>query len=275
RTVPVLLAGTVLLSTAPVWLALSSSLLAVTAGSAMLGFGHIVFMLGGQGMISAISAEDRLDRNFGLFTAGVSTGQMLGPLAAGALLGTASGAELLSSTTTALLLAGAAAAAGLVPVVVLLQRTARNTPHRDLSSREGTGQRTITLLRRRGMATSLFSSLALLGAVDLLTAYLPLIAEERGIAPTIAGALLAVRSAASILSRLSLGALAARWHRRPLITTSSLVAGLCLAAVTVPVNGVLAIGLALAVGGFFLGIGQPLTMTAVVRAGGTEQRGAA
>ncbi len=271
RTIPVLLGGTALLVAAPLWLAGSDSLLSVTFGSVTLGFGHIVFMMGGQRFVTTVSSDDALDRNFGLYTAAVSAGQMLGPLASGLLLGQASGTALTGATSTAFLVAAIAAAAG-VPFALLLRRRGSSgaTPARESGSQRGA----LNLLRRPGMATALFSSLALLGAVDLLTAYLPLIAENRGIAPAVAGVLLAVRSAASILSRLGLGYLAARWRRRTLIITSCLGAGACLVLVTTPGLGVFTMTAALAVGGFFLGIGQPLTMTAVVRTSGKADRGA-
>ncbi|MDR7303644.1 MFS transporter [Haloactinomyces albus] len=269
-TVPVLLTGTCLLVAAPLWLASSASLVSVAVGSAVLGFGHIVFMMGGQRFITNVSADDALDRNFGLFTAAVSVGQMLGPLGAGLLLGRSSGAALTGATTTAFLVVAITACAGLLPALLLHRGSSGAAPAHEPAGRRGA----LSLVRRPGMATGLLTSLALLGAVDLLTAYLPLIAENRGIAPAVAGVLLAVRSAASILSRLGLGYLAARWQRRTLITTSCLGAGVCLMLVTTPDLGVFTMTAALAVGGFFLGIGQPLTMTAVVRTAGTADRGA-
>ena len=57
--------------------------------------------------------------------------------------------------------------------------------------------------------------------MDLLTAYLPLVAEERHVAPPVVGVLLALRSAASILSRVGLGVLTVRWSRRTLVTSSA------------------------------------------------------
>ncbi|SDK75579.1 Predicted arabinose efflux permease, MFS family [Actinopolyspora mzabensis] len=268
-TVPVLLTGTCLLVAAPLWLASSTSLPGVTVGSAVLGLGHIVFMMGGQRFITTVSADDALDRNFGLFTAAVSVGQMLGPLGSGLLLGQASGDALTGATSEAFLVGALTAAVGVLPALLLRRGTSGTPPAPDSGEQRGT----LSLLRRPGMATGLFTSLALLGAVDLLTAYLPLIAENRGIAPALAGTLLAVRSAASILSRLGLGYLAARWQRRTLIVTSCLGAGTCLTLVTAPGLGVVAMAAALGVGGFLLGIGQPLTMTAVVRTAGAANRG--
>ncbi|MGI6873337.1 MFS transporter [Amycolatopsis sp. 3B14] len=269
RTGAVLLAGAALLAAAPVLLALSTSLVLVGAAAAALGFGHIVFMVGAQGYVARASGDSTLDRHFGLFTAAVAAGQMFGPLGSGLVLGGATGPELLRPAATAAFVAAGCAAAALPAAVWLSRaRTAAAPERRDVPS-------AFTMIRSRGMVAGLFVSLALLSAVDLLTAYLPLIAEERAIPPSVVGLLLALRSAASILSRLSLGALAARWSRRALVTTSAAGAGLALAVVAAPGTGALVMGFALVAGGFLLGIGQPLTMTAVVKSVPGHARGAA
>ncbi|WP_046472285.1 MFS transporter, partial [Allosalinactinospora lopnorensis] len=131
------------------------------------------------------------------------------------------------------------------------------------------------LLRRPGVPSGLFVSLALLSSVDLLTAYLPLIAENRGIAPSTVGVLLGARAGCSILSRLLLSQLLARWPRRTLVVASALGAAGALAFVTVPWSGPAVMAAGLAIGGFLLGIGQPLTMTTVVMAVPTDARSTA
>lgn len=270
RNVAVLTAGTGLLVLGPVLLAAAPSLTLLACAAAVLGFGHIVFMVGGQGFIARMPDTD-LDRNFGYFTAAVSAGQMLGPLLAGALLGEGSGADLAGPTAFVLVLAGLVSAAGL-PSCVLLLRAPSSCPAVETES--GAAPSALGMLRSPGMVGGLFTSLALLAAVDLLTAYLPLIAHERGIAPAVAGVLLALRSAASISSRLLLPRLLRRWTRRALIGASSLGAGVFLAVITLPV-GAVPMAAALVVGGFLLGIGQPLTMTAVVKSVPGNARGAA
>lgn len=271
RNVAVLTAGTGLLVLGPVLLALASSLPLLACAAAVLGFGHIVFMIGGQGFVARMPDAD-LDRNFGYFTAAVSTGQMLGPLLAGALLGEGSGADLTVRTAFVLVVAGLVAAAGLPSCALLLRAPRSRPPGADDA---GAAPSALGMLRSPGMVGGLFTSLALLAAVDLLTAYLPLIAHERGIAPAVAGVLLALRSAASISSRLLLPRLLRRWSRRVLIGASSLGAGVFLAVITLPAVGAAPMAAALLVGGFLLGIGQPLTMTAVVKSVPEHARGAA
>ncbi|MDX3579626.1 hypothetical protein PV663_22280, partial [Streptomyces sp. FL07-04A] len=58
------------------------------------------------------------------------------------------------------------------------------------------------ILRTRGVPGRIFISLAVLSATDILTAYLPVVGEHRGIAPSVIGALLSLRAAATIACRL-------------------------------------------------------------------------
>lgn len=270
----IILMATVLLGGAALLMALSPSIGLVALAGTLLGLGHVAFMVAGQGTIARRSAEENLDRDFGWFTAATSAGQMLGPLIAGLALGDARGEQLQEPTARALVVAGTVALVGVLGVWGM----ARAGTHRPTAVPGGTGERVGVwpLLRRPGVGVGLFVSLALLASVDLLTAYLPLVAEKRGIAPAAAGSLLALRAGASIASRLLLGRLVARFSRRGLIFHSTLGSALCLGIVAAPLGEVLwPMASALAVGGFLLGIGQPLTMTGVVRAVPREARGTA
>ena len=60
------------------------------------------------------------------------------------------------------------------------------------------------ILRARGVPSGIFVSLAVLSATDILTAYLPVVGEHRGIAPAVIGLLLSLRAAATIACRLVL-----------------------------------------------------------------------
>lgn len=131
------------------------------------------------------------------------------------------------------------------------------------------------LLRSPGVAPALLTSLALLAAVDILTAYLPLVALERQFSATVVGVLLALRAATSLASRIGLGWISARWGHDLLIRVSTLGSGLALAVIALPVDSLPVLALAAAGGGLLLGIGQPLTMTMVVRAVPAGARGAA
>ncbi|MFX4293562.1 MFS transporter [Streptomyces bohaiensis] len=276
RTHRIVLAGTVLLVLAPLLMAASSSLPLIAVAGTVLGFGHIVFVIAGQGMVARCSSDADLDRNFGWFTAAVAVGQMLGPLMAGLVLGEGRAVEIATPILHALLLASVTAALGLLALTGLV----RNAPAPAVPTAgadQGAGRPPVfSLLRRPGVAPGLFVSLALLSSVDVLTAYLPLIAEERNISPAVTGALLAVRAAFSIASRLLLARLLRRWSRRALVIASALGSAVALGAVALPVaDRWWLMAPALAIGGFLLGIGQPLTMTAVVLAVPERARGTA
>ncbi|MBB4934244.1 putative MFS family arabinose efflux permease [Lipingzhangella halophila] len=274
RLAPIVVLGITFLALGPVLLAGSDSLGMIASASAALGLGHIIFMVAGQGLVARFSDESEMDRNFGWFTAGAAVGQMAGPLAAGFLLGEATGAALQGATSLALLIAAGAAACGIPAAIGLWLAGGEKPPaqrERGATARSPIG----SLLRRPGVPSGLFVSLALLSAVDLLTAYLPLVAEHRGIAPSAVGVLLGLRAGCSILSRLLLSHLLTRWSRRTLIVTSALGAAGALAVVSLPWSGPAAMAGALAIGGFLLGVGQPLTMTAVVMAVPSDARSTA
>lgn len=264
RNTWLLAVGTALLCVAPLLLAASGSLFLVALASGALGFGHLVFMIAGQGLVARMSAAHHLDRNFGWYTAAVSLGQMAGPLAAGALLGETSGTALPAATSEALLVASIISGCG-IPLAVALPRLLGAVGA--LPPAESADRLTVNgLLRRPGVFPGLFVSLSLLAAVDILTAYLPLIAEDRGIAPSVVGLLLGLRAAASILSRLLLARLLTRWSRKGLIMASTLGSALALLVVPLPFAGPVLMAAALLIAGFLLGLGQPLTMTIVVQA---------
>lgn len=275
RTTEVLAVGALLSVLGAVLLAIAPTLALAAGASATLGLAHVLLMVGGQGHVARGSSDRELDRNFGLFTAAVAGGQLLGPLVAGVSIG-ASEAVTVSGTTRAGTYAALIGVASL-PCAGLLWWSAgrqRAVPARRATESAPT-LATAAILRRRGIPNALFVSLALLGAVDLLTAYLPLVGEERGITPAVVGALLALRAGASLVARLALGVMADRWPRHVLVLVSAAGAGLAMVVVALPGAGATQMAVALLVGGFLLGIGQPLTMTSVVRGVPASARGAA
>ncbi|WP_067964848.1 MFS transporter [Nocardiopsis trehalosi] len=280
RTAWLLAVGAGALAVSSLALARADGLYAIAAAGAGLGVGHLVCMLAGQGLIARLSPDSSLDRDFGWFSAAASLGQLIGPVLSGALLGDATGSALLGPTSVALTVAGVVAAAGLVPLVGLARSAPAPRPRP--SGEDGDGDAapaerpsTVSLLRRPGMPSGLLASLSLLASIDVLTAYLPLVAESRGIAPAVVGVLLGVRAATSLVSRLMLSWLLKRWSRGTLIIASTSGAGVALAVVALPIDEPLVLGAVLAAGGFLLGLGQPLTMTMVVTAVPATARGTA
>lgn len=117
-------------------------------------------------------------------------------------------------------------------------------------------------------------SLAVLSATDVLTAYLPVIGEDRAIAPTTIGLLLSLRAAATIACRLVMTPMIRWLGRTALMAASCASAGVLCGGLVLPVP-VWALAAMLLALGFCLGVGQPLSMTTVVQAAPERARSTA
>ncbi|MEU5042981.1 MFS transporter [Streptomyces griseorubiginosus] len=258
RCAPLLPAGVVLISGGCALSGVADSLWTMAVWSGVMGLGHLCFVIGSQSLVARQSAPHEQDRNFGHFTIGVSLGQLVGPLAAGALIG---GSDRAGTSAFALLVAGAGAAVAFTSLWRI--------EHRDTAAKSptGPGDRVPVgrILRARGVPGGIFVSLSVLSATDILTAYLPVVGEHRGIAPSVIGLLLSLRAAATIACRLVLTPLLRLLGRAPLLTVTCLLGALLCAGVALPVP-VWGLAVMLALLGFCLGVGQPLSMTTVVQA---------
>jgi MFS family permease len=269
RPAPLVSAGAVLLAAGSALLGVAPSLGALALWSALLGLGHLSFMVGGQTLVAQQSADSQHDQYFGLFAAVTSFGQLVGPALGGLVLGV-SDEPFLTSTTSGFQLATVLSVAA-IPVTFGLSARRRHEPARVEPTFHPSAWRIVNL---PGVPAAMFASLMLLAAVDILTAYLPVIGEEQGIGPGVIGALLSLRAAASIVSRLLVAPMVRAWGRVPLIVASS--AGSAVILLLLPVTAApVVLAALLVVAGFFLGIGQPLTMTMVVQAVPAQVRGAA
>ncbi|GGP74040.1 MFS transporter [Streptomyces sindenensis] len=268
RCAPLLPLGVLLISGGCALSGVVSSLPAMAAWSGVMGLGHLCFVIGAQSIVARQSAPDEQDRNFGHFTIGASLGQLIGPIAAGALISADSGALGRTSALALLVSAGVCA--------VALTSLWRIEHRRATGSGPAPGHKVPVraILGARGVPAGIFISMAVLSATDILTAYLPVVGEHRSIAPATVGLLLSLRAAATIACRLVMTPLLRLLGRRALLTTSCLLAGLLCAGVALPVS-VPVLAVMLAVLGFCLGVGQPLSMTTVVRAAPAQARSTA
>lgn len=257
RCAPLLPVGVVLISGGCALSGLADSLWAMAVWSGVMGLGHLCFVIGAQSLVARQSAPHEQDRNFGHFTIGASLGQLVGPIAAGGLIG---GRDMAGTSAVALLVAGAGGAVALTSLWRIERRTTAES-RKERADRVPVQR----ILRARGVPAGIFISLAVLSATDILTAYLPVVGEHRGIAPSVIGLLLSLRAAATIACRLVLTPLLRLLGRTLLLTVTCLLAALLCAGIALPVP-VWALALMLAVLGFCLGVGQPLSMTTVVQA---------
>lgn len=258
RCAPLLPVGVVLISGGCAMSGIANSLWAMAIWSGVMGLGHLCFVIGSQSLVARQSAPHEQDRNFGHFTIGASLGQLVGPIAAGALIG---GPDMAGTSALALIVAGAGGAVALTSLWRIEHRDTAAKSRKDNGKPVPVGR----ILRARGVPAGIFISLAVLSATDILTAYLPVVGEHRGIAPSVIGLLLSLRAAATIACRLVLTPLLRLLGRSLLLTVTCLLAAVLCAGIALPVP-VWALALMLAVLGFCLGVGQPLSMTTVVQA---------
>jgi MFS family permease len=159
------------------------------------------------------------------------------------------------------LFAAATGAAVAMMLLALLLVSTRIPGHEAVRGGAGVRQ----ALAVPGLPVAMVTSLTVIAAVDLLTVYLPLLGTERGIAASTIGALLVVRAAASMASRLFLTPLIRRFSRTRLLTWTIALAALStgLLAVQMPTWMVTVVMVLVGLG---LGLGQPLTMAWVAEA---------
>ncbi|MGY6020778.1 MFS transporter [Streptomyces spinosirectus] len=266
RCAPLLPAGVVLIAGGCALSGVAGSLWTMAVWSGVMGLGHLCFVIGSQSLVARRSAPHEQDRNFGHFTIGASLGQLVGPVAAGALIG---GPDMAGTSALALLVAGAGAAVAFTSLWRIEDRTAAGSPV-GARGRVPVGG----ILRARGVPAGMLVSLSVLSATDILTAYLPVVGEHRGIAPSAIGVLLSVRAGATVACRLVLTPLLRLLGRPALLTVTCLLAALLCAGIALPMP-VWTLGVLLAALGFCLGVGQPLSMTTVVQAAPDDARSTA
>lgn len=234
--------------------ALATDLLTLGVATGLVGLGNIGVLIGAQAWISRTTVTKNYDKGFGWMTAGMSGGQALGPLLAGLVI--EAQVRLFDGTSLTFW------AAGLICLAVgLCFFSSRRAPHPPGSADQPRAS-SVQLLARPGVTRIIYVSAAVLTSVDILGAYLPLLGEQAGIAPSFIGLLLAARGFSSMASRILLPALTGRFSRPSLLLVSTLGSALTLAVLGL-VASLPLMFTAMVLGGLLLGIGQPLTMTAI------------
>ena len=251
----VLWVGTAL-SILPVALAaVSPNLVVLLIATMSLGLGQMLATVASQALIPQSFPASKMTAKFGHLTLGVSIGQTIGLPLAGMVADATSGD---AAITNALWFMTAISALTLVAAVVVMFRG--RTPHVSRAEAAEGAQTPWTLLSLRGMKPAIFSSMATLAAVDLMTAYLPLIGQQNGLSVTTVTWLLTMRTLASVISRLFIGRLTSRWRNLSLLWTASALAGVSVMLIPV-LSQPWTLGVLLTVAGFCFGLTQPLTMS--------------
>lgn len=296
--------GAAMITFASLWLLAIDNLFVLALSQAALGLGHILSVVGTQTLVANRGAPGKRDARFGLFTVIVSTGQLAGPALAGVIAGSAIPTAPAAGDpgtagfgTTPVFIAAVAitllATAGAVSL--LLGKVARGTDAASASAtadqadaeqgakspaskggepRLSSRQAVRRVLSIPSMPHAMVASLTVLTTIDLLAVYLPAYGQANGLSVETVGLLLGVRAAASMASRLLMLPLIRALGRRWLLVLSIVTPALSLGAFpfvdSLPVLYVL-----MAVAGFGLGLGQPVTLAWVADRAPSEVRGTA
>jgi MFS family permease len=233
---------------------------------ALLGTSQLLSMTGAQAMFANRTARNNYENYFGYYTFSAALGQLVGPII-GAVVSGSSGV-LPTSTSNAFIASAVIALLGLIPLFfgMPMKPTINVTAK---SSRENTSLR--RLLGNPGMLVAMYASLAVSSTVDVLVVFLPVFGKEKGFSSGAIGIILALRAAASMLSRIKLGKLTTSIGYFKLLIGSIVVSSIaCVIAVfsTSP----LFLGLVIVFAGLSLGVGQPMTMAWVSRISRDDER---
>ncbi len=258
--------GTFFIGVSAAILLFANSLAILALGAALSGLAHLACMVGGQTMVALKSPSDKYEENFGRYTFSASLGQMMGPILATLVAG--STGVLPKSTSAAFALALALSALAMVPVISWRSDAPTVVAQKNNS---GTLQAARRLLKRPEMFAAIFMSLVISSTADILVVFLPLHGNENQISAFAIGAIISIRAATSMASRFFLGNLSKRFSTRKLIISSNAISVATLAAMAFAPN-VWILGVIVAITGFSLGIGQPLSMSLISQLSIPEER---
>jgi MFS family permease len=244
----------------------ASSLAELAVFTAMAGVAHLAVMVGGQTMVSRKSPSEYYDKYFGYYTFSASFGQMIGPLLGGLVAGSAG--TLPKSTTNAFTIAAVLAIIGVIPLILTKsEKINQSNTYQQKTSKV----KVSSLLTNKGISSAIFTSLIISSASDILVVFLPLFGQEKNFTPAVVGLLLSLRAGMAMISRFFLGNLSERFTARNVMISSGLLSAVSCGLLFFG-DTVILIAFIIAVAGFALGIGQPLTMAWVSRSSKIDER---
>lgn len=227
---------------------------------ALAGLAHLYVQVSYQSLVTGQASGAQREHNVGLLTFLVSAGQSAGPIVGGWA------AEFLGNGDGMWVAVGLSAVG--VALALLLPKQVGG------AAKHGTGGSTWGLLRDREISRAVYIGVAVLFAMDVLTTYFPLYAQQAGLSATAIGLALTVRGAASMVVRPFMGYILALLGRQAVVVGSLVAGGLSIALYGVW-SDLWIVLVVSALAGLALGLAQPLTMVMVTDAAGEHQRGAA
>ncbi len=307
---PVAIAGTLLLFAAPVWVAIDASIAALLALQVLTGLGQLLAVVAAQSLVARFGEGRDRERNYGVYGAFVSAGQLLGPITAGVILDA-------SSFPASFTLAAAIAGLGVLTFTVAQLPRAMRAPVGDDTNgaanpdasatssaplnaasshqpaagqatqaqgahdaRQGAGHPLVRailqvtqLLTYPSVRTGLWVSGTIMIVMIIHNSFLPAYLEGFAVPATVIGAVISTRSLVAVAVRPFMASIiAALGGRVPTFLVTLILAALGTAGIALGPALVVQL-LAAAALGVAVGVAQPLTMVAVVEDVATERHG--
>lgn len=262
--------GTSGLLVSTVILALVDTLPALVAAQALLGLGQVASLIGLQTLTANAGDPAGRDVRFGALTVVASLAQMIGPTLSGSAYGAGVGLATVFLSTCAPLALGIAVSISLLlrPPVVHERRTVDDADQQPFLRSVG------SVMGQPGVPHAMLASLTVLASIDLLIAYLPAWGASNGIAPATIGTLLGVRAATGLASRVLMLRMLRIMSRRTLLAGSMVLPAVTLAVLPLTSDVPVLVAL-LAIAGFGLGLGQPLSLATIADVVPLAMRGTA
>jgi MFS family permease len=267
-----LLGGTSLISATAVALSFANSLPALVVAQALLGLGQVATLVGLQTLVANGAGRAGRDGRFGAFTVVGSLAQMIGPTVSGFLYGSTD-----LQLSAIFLLGGVINLLAIGLAVTLLLRppaTHINRADEERAPQEPFFRAVGSVMRQPAVPHAMLASVTVLTSIDLLIAYLPAYGEANGIPAGTIGLMLGVRAAGGLFSRVLMLQLLRLASRRRLLVQNMLLTTVAMLLLPLTTSPPILIGL-LAVAGFGLGLGQPLSMAWIADQVPREIRGTA
>ncbi|SDG81349.1 MFS transporter [Microbacterium pygmaeum] len=240
----------------------------VLLASLLVGAGHMPSVIVGQVQVAHRTPRSRLDAIYGLYAFSSSCGQLIGPLLLIVVGGTRAVPDL------ELVFGGC-----VVLALGILGAAAFFTPSRPPSSRVSQGappgvlREAGRLIRHRGVVSALIVGSISVVAIDIVQVYWPALGVERGYDVVFVSIMLSLRAVMSMISRLIVGPVVARFGRLTVLMVSTILAGISLAVTALPLHEAFVLAAAVVLG-FVLGVCQPLTMSWLAEITPAHNRGA-
>jgi len=234
-------------------------LVTLLLSNALLGISQTAVLAGLQVVTARASSRAHRDSILGNYMVAISLGQAFGPL----VIGFGHESPLLAAVPCG-------AAVLLLAVLAVLAR--RLPPTRAMA--KGKALPLHEIAATRGLWWVIVFGGLCVAAQDLLVAFLPVFAVERGLSPLTVGVLLSVRAVAAMLSRLMFGRAVRRFGQMRLALLSAAMGGVAMLALVVPMP-VAAVGVAMATLGFGLGIALTCSVALTIQIAPPRARGTA